>query len=252
MLEQQSILRHCVEEQLALDAKQLFPGVDGRRRTAMIDELVGKISKVEGRVRGLESEVGDPEAVVDSYGRLPADRREDALLTFTYWRQAQVRDLREKLPQLHATLKNTKGRTERAAVRDEIARATRTYEQLLAMAPLTAQDMCPDCKDPIAGHGWSSEGASVLRQGPCPAWPDWSARIQRFREMIMTSVARIPSEKVPAPVARPQPLAVIASGSDIEAVHAQLTEIKAKYPGAKIRRGNRNRWEVWPADSPSV
>jgi hypothetical protein len=61
--------------------------------------------------------------------------------------------------------------------------------------------------------------------------------------MIAAAVNEKPT-KPPAP--RPEPLAVVASGVPIAEVIRQLTDLQAKYPTARVRRGNRNRWEIWP------
>jgi hypothetical protein len=45
----------------------------------------------------------------------------------------------------------------------------------------------------------------------------------------------------------PQPIAVLAPGMPIEDVIAQLTAIQADHPGAQVRQGRGNRWEIWPA-----
>jgi hypothetical protein len=46
---------------------------------------------------------------------------------------------------------------------------------------------------------------------------------------------------------RPQPLAVIPSGLPIAEVLQRLQDLKVKHPDAEVRRGNRNKWELWPA-----
>jgi hypothetical protein len=75
----------------------------------------------------------------------------------------------------------------------------------------------------------------------------WSQRLQKTREAIMALVTRsaLP-QPPPAPEPSPQPIAVIAAGLPIEEVITQLTAAQASHPGAKVRRGKRNRWEIGP------
>jgi hypothetical protein len=56
-----------------------------------------------------------------------------------------------------------------------------------------------------------------------------------------------PGPASPPPPPKPEPLAVIASGMPIGEVISQLTAAQAAHPGAKVRRGNRNRRAIWPA-----
>ena len=48
------------------------------------------------------------------------------------------------------------------------------------------------------------------------------------------------------PARQPGPIAVIAVGLPIEDVIAKLTAIQADHPGAHIRQGKWNGWEIWP------
>jgi hypothetical protein len=50
--------------------------MDQQRRATKLNDLEASITETEECVRVLEGEMGDPEAVVDVNGRLPADRRE--------------------------------------------------------------------------------------------------------------------------------------------------------------------------------
>jgi hypothetical protein len=47
----------------------------------------------------------------------------------------------------------------------------------------------------------------------------------------------------------PQPIAVIPSGLPIADVMKRLAEIQAENPNAEVRRGSRNKWEIWPGRS---
>jgi len=42
-------------------------------------------------------------------------------------------------------------------------------------------------------------------------------------------------------------LAVIAAGSPIVDVIARLTQVQAENPGAQVRRGKKDSWEIWTA-----
>jgi len=48
----------------------------------------------------------------------------------------------------------------------------------------------------------------------------------------------------PAPEPKPRPIAVIAAGVPIEDIMAKLAAIQAGHPGAQIRQGRRNCWEI--------
>jgi hypothetical protein len=61
--------------------------------------------------------------------------------------------------------------------------------------------------------------------------------------MIAAAAREKPAEPPPPKL---EPLAVIASGLPLAEVIRQLTDLQAKYPTARVRRGNRNRWEIWP------
>jgi hypothetical protein len=61
--------------------------------------------------------------------------------------------------------------------------------------------------------------------------------------MIAAAVKDKPAEPPPP---KPEPLAVIASGLPIAEVMRRLANVQARYPNAHVRRGNRNRWEIWP------
>jgi hypothetical protein len=77
--------------------------------------------------------------------------------------------------------------------------------------------------------------------GLCPAWPQWAERTGKARKYMDLMASR-----TPAPVPAQQPLAVIPGDLPIEDVVARPTELQAVHPGAQVRRGSRNRWEIWP------
>jgi len=56
-------------------------------------------------------------------------------------------------------------------------------------------------------------------------------------------------ESAPPAQPKPQPLAVVPSGLPIAEVVAKLTELQQQFPGAEVRRGRANRWELWNPDA---
>ena len=192
--------------------------------------------------------VADPEAVVDEHGRLPRDRREEFLVAFAAKVSNEAATLREKLPALRAALKTTRGRQERAAVRDELRQGTARLAYLEAFPAFTAADMCSECPWPMAWHStgvtFCLETGAILSE-PCRSWPVWSAK-------IVTGLARVAEmlqQKQKAPVSRPtrELIAVIAAGSSVEDVIAELTRVQAEHPGAQVQWGKRDSWEIWSA-----
>ncbi|GIF99003.1 hypothetical protein [Catellatospora citrea] len=243
--EQQAILDHNVRERDELHARTSGAAMDERRRAGAIAQLDEVIAGAERRIAVLSVQVGDSETVFDPRGRLPAQRRASALTTFSIRREKQVYELREKVTSCNLQLKSTKGRAARASIRDELHRANGLLERLLAVPRLTADDMCGDCDLPANWHGWSFRGyGGLLGEGPCPAWPGWAERIRRAREMFLAATDR----QTPAPPSppKPEPLAVIPSGLSIDDMITQLAAARAEHPKAVVRRGNRNRLELWP------
>jgi hypothetical protein len=55
---------------------------------------------------------------------------------------------------------------------------------------------------------------------------------------------------VPTPTVKPEPLDVIPSGLSIDEVMEHLDAARRRWPGAEVRRGSRNRFEIWPGSSP--
>lgn len=79
--------------------------------------------------------------------------------------------------------------------------------------------------------------------GPCPAWPWWRERVEKARRQLLAP----PSPKEEPPVAVRMPIAVIDSGLPIEEVVARLNAAQTEHPGAQVRRGSGDRWEIWPS-----
>jgi hypothetical protein len=211
-------------------------------RRAQIAELQQSVAAARTAVVRLQEQVGDVETVVDQHGWLPQERRELALSLFSARRCSEVRELRERVREQPTTLQATKGRAERAPIRAALNRDTQRLEFLMVIPPLEAADMCSECITPASWHGYVTTGAN-LDAGPCPAWPRWAQRICKVREMFAAAIKDKPAEPPPP---KPEPLAVIASGLPIAEVMRQLADIQARYPDARVRRGNRNRWEIWP------
>ena len=242
LLEQQAILRHHTAELDGLRERRRFPAMPDERRREQIAELERSVAASRAEVVRLQEAVGDAETVVDKSGWLPQDRRELALTLFSAHRCVEVRELRERVKEQQATLKGTKGRTERAPIRAALNRDRRRLEFLMAIPPLQPADMCSECVSPARWHGYVTAGGNP-DAGPCPAWPRWAQRIRKVREMIAAAAKEKPAEPPPP---KPEPLAVVASGLPIAEVIRQLTGLQANYPTARVRRGNRNRWEIWP------
>lgn len=243
LLEKQSDLAHELEEATALRSGESYAAMDATRRGARVAELEDSTEKLRAQINRLGSTVGDPEDVVDKHGRLPRDRRAMMLTLFSARRSVEVRELRVKVPELAASVKEAKDKEERAEVRRQVDRASRKLDRLLAIPPLTADDMCSECATPAVKHGWRTPPAD----GPCPAWPGWAARLREVRRTFET-IAREGQEKDPEP-AKPNPLAVVPSGLPIAEIIDQLTELQAKYPNSEVRCGRSNRWELWPNQS---
>jgi hypothetical protein len=243
LLEQQAILGQRTEELHDLRERRRFPAMPEQRRREQIAELERSVAAARSEVVRLQEAVGDVEAVVvDEGGWLPQERRELALTLFSARRCTEVRELRERVREQQARLRASKGRAERAPIRDALNRDRRRRQFLMTIPRLEAAEMCSECVSPARWHGYVTSGAN-LQAGPCPAWPRWAQRIRKVREMIAAAVKDKPAEPPPP---RPEPLAVVASGLPIAEVIKQLTALRAKYPAARVRRGNRNRWEIWP------
>ena len=229
-----------------LVSRERAPAMDETRRAKAIAEEESRIERATTLTAELRDVVGDPETVVDRHGWLPSERRELSLSGFSFRRRREVERLREAVAVLPGTLKETKGREPRAELREQLRRAERELNVWLAVERLEPQDMCSECELPLDWHLRNGYSLGEFT-GPCSAWPSWRARVLKAREMIMSFAA---AKETPAPPStKPQPIAVLKSGSPIEEVIAKLTQLSAEHPGAEVRRGNANRWEIWPAKS---
>lgn len=225
-----------------------FPAMDDLRRDKEVAECDAYLTQLLQAAAALTERVGDPETVVDNRGWLPSERREHSQIGFSCRRIATVNKLRVAVEELPAKLKDTTGRTERAEVRTELHKAARELEFWLAIPPMTPQDMCSECEVPLDWHlRYGHLGGQPT--GPCPAWPDWAERIRQVREMLFAANERTDKTESQAATPKPTPIAVLKSGLPIAEVIDRLTEIQAKHPGAEVRRGAANKWEIWPATS---
>jgi hypothetical protein len=244
LLEQRAVLAADVEEQDGMASRQLYPAMPEDAREQRLAELGQRIAGTSATVQDLTGRAGDVEAVADKNGWLPAERREFFLQVFAARRVEEVRELRERVARRQAGLKAAQGRAERDPIRDALRKDSCRLEFLEAIPPLTAAGICSECVTPLSWHGyrWQLTEANP-GCGPCPAWPQWGQRLRKVREMLLASATRKPGSPPPP---EPQPLAVIPGGLPIEDVITRLTAIHADHPGATVRRGRRNQWEIWP------
>lgn len=241
LIELRSRLPLDQEELTGLRDEVRAPAMPADRRAEKVAALESQIGAMEDEIATLDARVGDPETVVDEHGRLPRDRREITLSLYRIHRTTRVRELRAQLPELSANLNAAENKSQRAECDKLLAAATDELEALVAIPPLTVDDMCSECTTPMAHHGW------VARQtaGPCPAWPGWAARLEKVRAMMERAAQR--KQPVAEPAPPPQPLAIIESGLPIAEVIVRLEGLQQAYPDAEVRRGRANRWELWPS-----
>lgn len=234
-LEDQVSLEHYRDYRDTSLGRTLYPNIEDR------------ISKLELKVARLYEQVGDAELVIDRNGWLPQERREQMYGEFRLWRRCLVEELLELIPQCVAAMKEASSRSEKAPMRNEVAKLTSKRDTLMAIPEPRAGEMCSECPRPYDWHRSTWNGTMwLLGAGPCPAWPDWSARMRETRRMVMEAVRRRDVSVKPVP----QPLAVIPSGLALDEVIVRLEEIREKFPAAQVKRGSRNRWEVWPREGP--
>lgn len=236
LLEQTSLIPHEQSELGQYRDGTLFPTMDDERRREKITELERSIAARRTEVDRLTAIVGDPETVVDQNGWLPPERREAMLLHYRCEREGKFRRLREALPEMESTIERKD--------RWKVDMLRRDLDKLLAVPPLTADDMCSDCPVPLSEHGWRT------MSGPCVAWPGPHARLQQARQILAAGMrdAEAAKEQGSRPP-KPEPLAVIKSGMPIAEIMTRLAELQAQFPDAEVRRGRANRWELWPKET---
>jgi hypothetical protein len=235
LIEQRSRLQHEKSEIAGYRDGSRFPGMEPTRRQTDIEQLEQSITRRLSEIERLAPIVGDPETVIDQNGWLPKERRDAMLLHYRFDRERTVRQLREQIPELMATGER-KDRIQADLKRHRL-------EKLLAVPPLSADDMCSDCATPIAEHGW----VTPPFDGPCPAWPGWGARLRRAWEIIEAGAREAAAHSEP-PQPKPQPLATIPSGLPIAEITKRLQDLQTEFPDAEVRRGRANRWELWPRE----
>lgn len=238
LFEQKSRLQHETAELAKYRDGTLFPKMDEIRRRDEIDALEKSIETRRQEITRLTPVVGDQETVIDQNGWLPSERRESMLLHYRFERERKVRRLRAEIPEMAATVER-KDRWKLDSLRREL-------DALLAVPPLTAADMCSDCPTPLAEQGWRTIS------GPCAAWPGPRARLQKARQILAAGVREAEEAKKRPQPPKPQPLATIPSGLPIAEISRRLRELQAQFPDAEVRRGRANRWELWPAETPSL
>ena len=255
MLEVQGILADKIRERDEILSGESFPLASEMDRCQLLAILEREITVKTKQVDDLAAVAGDPESVADAKGWLPAERREMSLILFKARRETEVRDLRARTAAGQATLNSLKGRAERAELREALRQDQARLAYLEQMPPLSASGMCSECISPAwhAPRTMISLDGAGMTGGPCPAWPQWAQGVNAVRD-VLRQRAQGPSQQQPPPPPPPQPIAVLAPGEPIENVIAQLTAIQADRPGAQVRQGRGNRWEIWPApaqpDSP--
>ena len=255
-LEEQGILAALISERDQIISRELFPLMDDAARERRLADLKAEITARERAVGDLAVVVGDPEAVCDERGWLPAERREASLSAFRVRRGAQVLELRREIPLREAELKTVKDRAERARLREALRTDKARLVSLEAMPPLTSAEMCPECIEP-ARHSPAVTISLVdggHTRGPCPAWPQWAKQVETLRSEVLKLAAKraaVPPAAAPT-TPKAEPIAVINADGPIEEVTAKLAAIQAEHPGARIRRGKRNRWEIWPSEQPDI
>ncbi|GAB2722897.1 hypothetical protein ACX801_21095 [Arthrobacter bambusae] len=242
LLEQESILSRQREEMVELRAGR-YPAWSEEHRAAKIAEIEHATNARETQIATLAAIVGDREDIVDKYGRLPRDRRKASLLRYRLDREHKVRELRARIPELKTVAAESKDRTERSKLLGELQTAESSLETLLAVPPLTEDDMCSECAQPASHHGW----VSPPYDGPCPAWPGWAERLRRAREILYAAAERTKAEEAGPP--KPHPIAVLPSGLPIADVITKLSELQKAHPKAIVKRGRANKWEIWHADA---
>ena len=243
LLEQETYLRYAVGERDGLVDGSLFPLMASERRVVAIEEATAEAARLQAVVDQVREEVGDPEGVGDELGWLPQDRREFSLSQFSWWRRQEICRLRAVVAALEAKLAEGADRAARREIRDELSRENERREFLERIAPLKPADMCSECVSPKSWHG--RRMPSLPGMGSCPAWPEWAANREAFwKELRERQKHRAQEEAAAKP--KPKPVAVIPSKLPIEEVLSRLAELQTQHPGAIVRRGNANRWELWP------
>lgn len=167
--------------------------------------------------------VGDPEDVVDEYGRLPRDRRTWNVIEYRYRRIKHVEALRQSIAAQQEKVAATRDRSEKSTLKLHLSFDERRLRALLAVPRLRAEQMCADCYTPTFQH---TSGGNVCESRPCPRWPMHAARMERVWEMLRSASERT-QEQTPEPP-KPQPLATLPGNLAIGEVIERLKELQEK------------------------
>ncbi|MGV9832943.1 hypothetical protein ACWDUL_01880 [Nocardia niigatensis] len=248
LLEAQARLQDDVEEHDRLGSHENGAQMPDEKRTVKITEYEQRIDVLRNEITEMLDVVGDPEMVIDESGRLPADRRRTSLIMFGFRRERRVQELRKSVGDTQSRLA-VKGLdcSERHRIRQVMNGTQGELNALLAIARPTEPEMCSECATPLAWHGFRSSGYLAHYQGPCCAWPNWAKRLDDARQLL--EVAAAAHRSTPPEPPRPKPLAIIPSGLPISEVMERLTQLQAEHPDAEVRRGARNKWEIWPPNN---
>jgi hypothetical protein len=250
LLGQMAILAGKSKERDQLASGKLYPAMEDERRQTKLAELDLEIKAAARTVDELTPVVGDAEAVWDEHGWLPSERRALTLEIFAERRVNEVRELRGRVAAHRPDPDAARGDSGRVRIGEALLRDSARLRFLEAIPPLDAGDMCSECPTPAAWHSLTvtfnldpSEDVGRV-DGPCPAWPWWREWVEEARRQILA----LASHKREPPVAVRMPIAVIDSGLPIEEVITRLNAVQADHPGAQVRRGSENSWEIWPPD----
>jgi hypothetical protein len=251
LLGQLAILAGKSKERDQLASGELYPAMEDERRQEKLAKLDVDIKAAARSVDELALVVGDAEAVWDEHGWLPSERRALALEIFAEQRVNEVRELRGRVAAQRPDPNTARGRSGPNRSGEALLRDTARLRFLEAIPPLHAGDMCSECPTPAAWHSLAttfnldpSEDVGRV-DGPCPAWPWWREWVvEEARRQILA----LAEHKGEPPVVVQRPIAVIDSGLPIEEVIARLNAVQADHPGAQVRRGSGNSWEIWPPD----
>jgi hypothetical protein len=251
LLEEQGTLAAKVRERDEVTSRDLFPLMEDDRRCRHLAALEQEIATAQRATDELAMLAGDPDQVCDERGWLPAERREVSLALFRARREAQVYELRASIPARKAGLKTLTGKAERARLREALKTDAARLAALEAMPPMNAADMCPECAEP----DWHSPAVTfnladgTTTGGPCPAWPRWARQVEKLHTELRARAAR---PKPGSPPPKPGPIAVVTLSGPLDDLTAKLAAIQASHPGAQIRPGKRNQWEIWPPEPPEA
>ncbi|MEC3977180.1 hypothetical protein [Amycolatopsis sp. H20-H5] len=245
LLEQQSRLRSVISHLDGLRDRSWTPLMDPAQRADEITRCQTRLAELDERVDQLAQTVGDPETVIDSHGRLPSDHRELNLDGFRHWRHQGITRLRDLITGLRIRHDASTDRAQRSELRGTIAYEQQELTALEAISEPDVADMCSECEKPSSWH----EGpyTLVLPTGPCHQWPEEAEHRRETREWLKEFRKRPAAPKQP----KPQPIAVIPSGLPLDQILTRLAELHTAHPDAIVRRGNANKWELWPPASPT-